>query len=71
MAPINVNAGGRMEWCEIKYNGLTLMYTIGHWGTQPADGYPLFLTLHGGGAQALGDLDTNDRQWGAMASMYC
>lgn len=46
-----------------------LKYTVETRGAPPADGYPLFLAMHGGGA-SLGDPSSNDEQWLYMKGFY-
>jgi len=70
MAPINVAANGDMQWCELRYNGLVLKYSIGYWGTQSVKGYPLFIGLHGGGGHDAGKFTMNDKEWKKMTKQY-
>lgn len=73
MAPIakaGIASDGDIQWHELKYNGLTLKYTLGYWGAQPQQGYPLFIGLHGGGGYKLGDLGSNTSNWKEMAKYF-
>jgi phosphatidylserine/phosphatidylglycerophosphate/cardiolipin synthase-like enzyme len=45
----------------INYNGKTMRFTTWSRGKKPAGGYPLYISLHGGGAVA-SNMD-NDEQW--------
>jgi hypothetical protein len=66
MAPVKFATDGDMKWCEIRYNGFVLKYTIGYWGTQPAGGYPLFIGLHSGDGDKSGRFTMTDSEWWKM-----
>jgi hypothetical protein len=65
MAPVTTDTKGDLSWYELKYNNVTLKYTLGFWGVQPEDGYPLFIALHHG-FQTF-DLSRNDTLWREFA----
>ncbi|MBQ6518610.1 MAG: alpha/beta hydrolase [Anaerolineaceae bacterium] len=46
----------------------TMRYTVEVFGEMPDDGYPLYIAMHGGGADDTPDF--NDSQWEAMQNYY-
>jgi dienelactone hydrolase len=51
---------GNRQYFELSYNGRTLKYAVDVIGNQPSTGYPLYIGLHGGGADSL---EVNDQAW--------
>ena len=51
----------------LKTGGLTMPFKYVRYGTKPADGYSLFISLHGGGSAPA---DVNDGQWYNQVYLY-
>ena len=57
-----------LKYYNIKYNDTVgLQYTLEIYGDQPLSGYPIFISLHGGGS---GDRTENDKEWSVMATGF-
>ncbi len=52
---------------QVKNNGYVSPYFVKQVGEKPADGWPLFIAMHGGGGVAK---KFNDRQWNNMKGYY-
>ena len=57
----------KLPWYEISYNQHTLRVTFEVFGNQPADGYALYIGLHGRGQTTNG---VNNQQWWDMVWHY-
>ena len=51
----------------LKYGDKTMRFSLDKIGDAPAEGYPMYIALHGGGS---GPSSMNDSQWYAMQSYY-
>ena len=49
----------------IEFDGFTMKYHVKVIGEKPANGYPVYICMHGGGSG-----NQNDRQWNAMKKYY-
>jgi len=49
----------------IEFDGFTMKYHVKVIGEKPADGYPVYICMHGGGSG-----NANDGQWNAMKKYY-
>lgn len=51
----------------LKFSDKTMRFSLEKRGTEPVEGYPLYIALHGGGATSS---DMNDSQWEDMKTYY-
>ena len=66
-APIHAVAKQDFEQRRVSFGGYTSPFTIKYVGTRPANGWGLFIALHGGGNAPK---ELNDEQWGEMQHYY-
>jgi len=55
------------ETGQINFSGSVMRYAVSRKGTKPAEGYPLYIALHGGGGAPP---ELNDGQWEQMKMYY-
>jgi pimeloyl-ACP methyl ester carboxylesterase len=66
-APIHDAQRKEYETNQVTFGDYLSPYTIKSVGTRPANGWPLFIAMHGGGS---GPKEMNDEQWGEMQIYY-
>jgi pimeloyl-ACP methyl ester carboxylesterase len=66
-APIHEAMKKDFEAKEVRFENYVSPYTVRTVGTRPADGWPLFIAMHGGGNTPK---EVNDSQWRMMQHYY-
>jgi pimeloyl-ACP methyl ester carboxylesterase len=66
-APIHDAMKEDFDAKHVRFDTYTSPYTVRQVGTRPADGWPLFIAMHGGGNTPK---EVNDSQWGIMQHYY-